>query len=577
MKDFKDEKLKKEPSKETNIDTFQTTTLKTLLKECSQEKDEIEKTPDSPEKNKSKETNIDDIMSVESLEIERSILPEKQRVIETNIDDIMSIESFSTLETETETENAPPNKQNSKETNVDDISIISIESEYYSTDTKPETSKIPTTEIPKAQAEKIKTKEELPKVENEDKAKDQAKTDQSKFELPKEQIKTELQFAETKTELPKEQAEKDKPKDNSEPKLPTDQNKKHVKIITKETIKYPESVLKEVTQDTQTKTKGKVETKVRIEPEKSDDKKEPEALSEIKIDQAKPSEVKIDIPEKPKVTSETSKQKVKPEMSLESWLASEFPDLEKLEPPKHPKDLKLDLVKNKEVKVRSEPSKKRESTKPESPEKREPSKPEPPKKIDVKTEPLQITDVKLEFDVNTHKLESVVAPEPFKERRMSSWDRHTVKTKSKQEIIPTVKKKVTPTQDKSEVTKPDLEVKANIIVPGSTKSTEPPKSDKLPQPSTNSSQETPKSGTKTVKVGDGAKNSKSCELNENNALSVTDILDDNSTEADRIFAQYKNRSKRLFKSNLIIEGTCNYFFWIDKIALVSEFKTKLYY
>merc|ERR1712129_679628 len=144
------------------------TTLKTLLKECSQEKDEIEKTPDSPGKIKSKETNIDDIMSVESLEIERSILPEKQRVIETNIDDIMSVESFSTLETETETENAPPNKQNSKETNVDDISIISIESEYYSTDTKPETSKIPTTEIPKAQAEKIKPKEELPKVENED-------------------------------------------------------------------------------------------------------------------------------------------------------------------------------------------------------------------------------------------------------------------------------------------------------------------------------------------------------------------------------------------------------------------------
>ena len=567
LKDLKDEKTEKEPSKETDIDTFQTTTLKTLLKECSQEKDEVEKTPDSPEKHKSKETNIDDIMSVESLEIERSILPEKQKVIETNIDDIMSIESFSTLETETE--NAPPNKQNSKETNVDDISMISIESEYYSTDTKPETSKTPTTEIPKAQAEKIKPKEELPKVENEDKAKDQTRllpTDQSKSELPKDQIKTDdLQFgnftlpkAETKTELPKEQAEKDKPKDNSEPKLPTDQNKKHVKIITKEIIKYPESVLKEVTQDTQTKTNAKVETKVRIEPEKCDNKKEPEALSEIKIDQAKPSEVKIDIPEKPKVTS---KQKVKPEMSLESWLASEFPDLEKLEPPKNPIDLKLDLVKNEEIKVRSEPSKKCESTKPESPEKKEPSKPEPPKKIDVKTKPLQITDVKLEFDVNTQKLESV-------------------KTKSKQEIIPTVKKKVTPTQDKSEVSKPNLEVKANIKVPGSTKSTEPPKSDKLPQPSTtttNSSQATPKSGTKTVEVGSGVKNAKSCELNGNNALSVTDILDDNSTEADRIFAQYKNRSKRLFKSNLIIEGTCNYFFWIDKIALVSEFKTKLYY
>ena len=572
LKDLKDEKTEKEPSKETDIDTFQTTTLKTLLKECSQERDEIEKTPDSPEKHKSKETNIDDIMSVESLEIERSILPEKQKVIETNIDDIMSIESFSTLETETE--NAPPNKQNSKETNVDDISMISIESEYYSTDTKPETSKTPNTEVPKAQAEKLTPKEELPKFENENKAKDQTKllpTDQSKSELQKEQVKTDLQFgnfslpkAQAKIELPKDQAEKDKPKDSSEPKLPTDPNKKHVKIITKETIKYPESVLKEVTQDTQMKTKAKVETKVRIEPESCDNKKEPEALSEIKIDQAKPSEVKIDIPEKPKVTSETSKQKVKAEMSLESWLASEFPDLEKLEPPKNPIDLKLDLVKNEEVKVRSEPSKKPESTKPELPEKREPSKPEPPKKIDVKTKPLQIADVKLEFDVNTQKLESV-------------------KTKSKQEIIPTVKKKVTPTQDKSEVTKPNLEVKANVKVPGSTKSTDPPKSDKLPQPSTttttttNSSQATSKSGTKTVEVGSGAKNAKSCELNGNNALSVTDILDDNSTEADRIFAQYKNRSKRLFKSNLIIEGTCNYFFWIDKIALVSEFKTKFYY
>ena len=559
MKDLKDEKPKKEPSKETDIDTFQTTTLKTLLKECSQEKDEIEKTPDSPEKHKSKETNIDDIMSVESLEIERSILPEKQKVIETNIDDIMSIESL-----EIEPENAPPKKQNSKETNVDDISIISIESEYYSTETKPELSKTPTNEIPKAQAEKIKPQEELPIVKSGDKAKDPTKllpTDRSKSELPKEQIKTDLQFgnfslpkAETKTELPKGQAEKDKPKDNSEPKLPTDQNKKHVKIITKEIIKYPESVLKEVAQDTQTKTKAKVETKVRIEPESCDNKKEPEALSEIKIDQAKPSEVKIDIPEKPKVTSETSMQKVKPEMSLESWLSSEFPDLEKLEPPKNPRDLKLDLVKNEEVKVRSEPSKKCESTKPKSSEKREPSKPEPPKKIDVKTKPLQITDVKLEFDVNTQKLESV-------------------KTKNKHEIIPTVKKKVTPTLDKREVTKPNLEVKAIVKVPGSTKSTEPQKSDKLPQPSTttttNSSPETPKSGTKTVEVGSGVKNSKSCELNGNNALSVTDILDDNSTEADRIFAQYKNRSKRLFKSNLIIEGTCNYFFWIDKIALVS--------
>ena len=66
-------------------------------------------------------------------------------------------------------------------------------------------------------------------------------------------------------------------------------------------------------------------------------------------------------------------------------------------------------------------------------------------------------------------------------------------------------------------------------------------------------------GVNNAKVG--------CELNTNNRLSVTEILDEKQ-EADRIFAQYKNR-KRLFKSNLIIEGTCNYFFWIDKIALVS--------
>ena len=67
-------------------------------------------------------------------------------------------------------------------------------------------------------------------------------------------------------------------------------------------------------------------------------------------------------------------------------------------------------------------------------------------------------------------------------------------------------------------------------------------------------------GVNNAKVG--------CELNTNNGLSVTEILDEKQ-EADRIFAQYKNR-KRLFKSNLIIEGTCNYFFWIDKIALVSK-------
>ena len=63
---------------------------------------------------------------------------------------------------------------------------------------------------------------------------------------------------------------------------------------------------------------------------------------------------------------------------------------------------------------------------------------------------------------------------------------------------------------------------------------------------------------------------KSCEVNNtSNGLSVSTILDPEQ-EADRIFAQFKQR-KRLFKRNLIIEGSCNYFFWMDKIAMVSSF------
>ena len=62
---------------------------------------------------------------------------------------------------------------------------------------------------------------------------------------------------------------------------------------------------------------------------------------------------------------------------------------------------------------------------------------------------------------------------------------------------------------------------------------------------------------------------KSCEVNNtSNGLSVSTILDPEQ-EADRIFAQFKQR-KRLFKRNLIIEGSCNYFFWMDKIAMVSS-------
>ena len=67
---------------------------------------------------------------------------------------------------------------------------------------------------------------------------------------------------------------------------------------------------------------------------------------------------------------------------------------------------------------------------------------------------------------------------------------------------------------------------------------------------------------------------KSCEVNNtSNGLSVSTILDPEQ-EADRIFAQFKQR-KRLFKRNLIIEGSCNYFFWMDKIAMVSSLSSFL--
>lgn len=67
------------------------------------------------------------------------------------------------------------------------------------------------------------------------------------------------------------------------------------------------------------------------------------------------------------------------------------------------------------------------------------------------------------------------------------------------------------------------------------------------------------------------KANKSCEVAVN-GLSVSQVLDDQQ-EAERMFAQFIQR-KRLFKRNLIIEGSCNYFFWMDKIAMVSIcFKT----
>ena len=77
---------------------------------------------------------------------------------------------------------------------------------------------------------------------------------------------------------------------------------------------------------------------------------------------------------------------------------------------------------------------------------------------------------------------------------------------------------------------------------------------------------------KAIETTNKDKNTKSCEVN--NGLSVSTILDE-SQEAERIFAQFKQR-KRLFKRNLIIEGSCNYFFWMDKIAMVSKALLSLY-
>ena len=64
---------------------------------------------------------------------------------------------------------------------------------------------------------------------------------------------------------------------------------------------------------------------------------------------------------------------------------------------------------------------------------------------------------------------------------------------------------------------------------------------------------------------DTTNTTKSCE--QVNGLSVSNILND-AQEAERIFAQFKQRKRLLFKRNLIIEGSCNYFFWMDKIAKV---------
>ena len=69
---------------------------------------------------------------------------------------------------------------------------------------------------------------------------------------------------------------------------------------------------------------------------------------------------------------------------------------------------------------------------------------------------------------------------------------------------------------------------------------------------------------------DTTNTTKSCE--QVNGLSVSNILND-AQEAERIFAQFKQRKRLLFKRNLIIEGSCNYFFWMDKIAKVRGEKS----
>ena len=147
-------------------------------------------------------------------------------------------------------------------------------------------------------------------------------------------------------------------------------------------------------------------------------------------------------------------------------------------------------------------------------------KPELPKKNEVKIE------IPTEKQSNKDIIKKTdTKPDPLKKDR-------------KHEIIPPVKKANEHHDKKDEVMKPSqvLEVKANIKkeVPAPSTTNVPPKSSK------HSSQ---KDGSKTLSV-EGV-NSKSCDV-KNNGLSVTEIqILDDKQEADRIFAQYKNR-KRLF-------------------------------
>ena len=72
MKGLDEEKSEKEPAKEKVNDSFNSATLKTLLRECSNDEEEVNtplESKNTPRKQNVIETNLDDIVSEESVEI----------------------------------------------------------------------------------------------------------------------------------------------------------------------------------------------------------------------------------------------------------------------------------------------------------------------------------------------------------------------------------------------------------------------------------------------------------------------------------------------------------------------------
>ena len=66
------EKSEKEPAKEKVNDSFNSATLKTLLRECSNDKEDVNiplENQNTPRKQNVIETNVDDIVSEESVEV----------------------------------------------------------------------------------------------------------------------------------------------------------------------------------------------------------------------------------------------------------------------------------------------------------------------------------------------------------------------------------------------------------------------------------------------------------------------------------------------------------------------------